>query len=112
MLRCYVFLKSRNLSLKIFGELDFTNANGEAVAYCLNGATASVERVVAGTCGSGQQLTARNVAVVSMDFIASGINPGDLYPPRITIRVGVASKEIGVNTSVVNLQTTVSARNL
>jgi four helix bundle protein len=95
------------------GELDFTNAKGEAVAYCLNSATASIERVVSNTCGSGQRLTSRTVAVRTLDFIASGIAPGDLYPPRITIRISLSSTgEAAVQNAVINLQTTVSARNL
>ena len=94
-------------------DLSFTNANGEAVTYCLNSATTAIERVVSGACGSGERLTSRNVAVRSLDFITSGITAGDLYPPRITIRIALSSTgEAGVQNSIVNLQTTVSARNL
>lgn len=95
------------------GELHFTNAAGETVAYCLDGATASIERVVNASCGAGQPLTSRGVEVRALTFIVSGINPGDLYPPRITVEMALSPKnEPGVQNSVINLQTTVSARNL
>ena len=85
-------------------ELSFTNAAGQPVAYRLRGAV--IERGVNGTFSA---LTSGNVSVSYLRFIVTGQAPGDGWPPRITILVGVSSNEAGAS-AVAHLQTSVSAR--
>jgi prepilin-type N-terminal cleavage/methylation domain-containing protein len=99
----YNFCTARNCLLS---ELNFRNARGDEVTYRLqNGA---IERQV--NAGAFQKITADNVEVKYLKFYLQGREAGDGEQPRITIVVGVSSKEPGVAGNVSNLQTTVSAR--
>ena len=93
------------------GTLTFVNARGESITYCLDSET--VKRSINSPCGSGgQKITADNVVVSYLAFSLIGNGPGDLYPPRVTVSVGIGPREAGVDTVIFNLQTTVSARKL
>lgn len=95
----------------------FVNAQGAAIEYRLNAASSSVERNVG--AGPFVPITASDVGVLSMNYIimcnsAVGCNPNaDGYSPRITIILRVTPTNItGFNVPVINLQTTISAREL
>ena len=88
-------------------ELSFRNAAGDVVTYRLNDALGAIER---GISGNFSPLTAENVSIRYLRFVLSGNDSHDGLSPRITISMGVSSKELGVAGSVVNIQTTVSAR--
>jgi hypothetical protein len=83
--------------------LSFTNMRMQLVTYSLSGG--AIFR-------NGAQLTAANVDVQYLNFYLSGTAPNDGYPPRITITLGVSSREAGVSANPVRIQTTVSARPL
>ena len=95
-------------------ELDFLNANGSPVIYCLNGTI--IERSVTANalCGdaSFQPITSSNILVQRLSFTFFGNLSNDLWPPRIVISIGVSSKEAQLAGDSINLQTTVSARQL
>ena len=86
-------------------ELSFHSAAGDMVRYRLTDGV--LER---GVNDVFEPLTASNVSVRHLVFSVSGNAPDDSFPPRITIAMGVSSKELGVAGTIVNLQTTVSAR--
>jgi type II secretory pathway pseudopilin PulG len=88
-------------------QLVFTNAYGQNVVYRLNnsGIEKSIDR------GSTfKKITADDVVVDYLKFILNGQTFGDGKQTRITILIGIKSKESSVSGSVVNLQTTVSPR--
>lgn len=90
----------------LLSELNFENARGENISYRLeNGA---IERQV--NAGVYQKITADNVDVKYLKFYLQGREVGDGEQPRITIALGVSSKEPGLSGNIANLQTTVSAR--
>ncbi len=88
--------------------LSFENASGAAVGYSLaNNALARSEN------GSpAQPITSDNVAVRYLIFTLFGNAEGSQWNPRITISIGVApnSADPALQSDVLNLQTTVSAR--
>jgi prepilin-type N-terminal cleavage/methylation domain-containing protein len=93
-------------SLGSCSSLQFRNAENETVTYRADGAGA-IER---GAGSQFQKITAQNVNVRYLNFIISGQNPGDGFPPKITILIGVSAKAAGVEANVINLQTTISSR--
>jgi prepilin-type N-terminal cleavage/methylation domain-containing protein len=88
-------------------ELSFRNAAGERITYRIQNDV--VERGVNNTFAA---LTASNVNIRNLVFDLSGQDSNDGFPPRVTISMGVSSKELGVAGTVVNMETTVSARAL
>ena len=74
--------------------LSFINAKGENVTYCLNGE--AIERVIAGSCGDGQRITADDVSVQYLTFIISGNQNNDVHPPLITILTGASPKDASI----------------
>ncbi len=86
-------------------ELSFRNAAGESITYRLG--NEAVERGVGNVFAP---LTASNVSIRYLNFVISGNQPNDGVPPRITVVLGVSSRELGVAGTVINMQTTVSAR--
>jgi prepilin-type N-terminal cleavage/methylation domain-containing protein len=92
--------------------LSFTNARGEAVTYAFqdNGTSGSIMRTVdnQGTL----QLTAENVNVRDLRFRLQFAQEDDGYPARVTVSLSISPIELGISTSVVRIQTTVSARSL
>jgi prepilin-type N-terminal cleavage/methylation domain-containing protein len=90
-------------------ELDFYNAGEEEVNYSLdNGA------LMRTSDGSSEAITGDNVDIKSLQFILQGQLEGDSWNPRITIVMQVApsSTDPTLQTDVLNLQTTVSAREI
>jgi type II secretory pathway pseudopilin PulG len=88
-------------------QLVFTNAYGQKVVYRLN--NSGIEKSIDGGT-SFKKITADDVVVDYLKFILSGQNFGDGKQTRITILLGIKSKESGVSGSVINLQTTISPR--
>lgn len=88
-------------------ELVFINAKGEKVSYRLSGEI--LEKIVD---GKPYRLTGENVSIKYLNFELFGNRPGDGWPPRITIALGVAGRGIYVSQNIVRLQTTVSAREI
>jgi hypothetical protein len=92
----------------IDSELSFKNVAGEKIIYRLDLVNSVVERSVGS--GAFAPLTASNVSIRYLAFTLSGNRNDDGRAPRITIVMGVSSKELGVAGTVVNVQTTVSGR--
>ncbi len=92
--------------------LDFYNANGENVDYRLSGG--QLARSATGISGAFSSLTGSNVRVAYLIFTIYGNTEGDHWPPRVTVSMGVApnSTDPAIANDVVNLQTTVSAREI
>ena len=91
--------------------LSFRNARGESVTYCLQDQSLFRGMGGGGCAGSGgSAITAANVAVTYLNFSVSGNENNDGYPPLVTVAIGVGAKTAGVSGSIVNLQTTVTAR--
>lgn len=88
-------------------KLYFTNAYGQNVVYRLN--NSGIEKSIDGGT-SFKKITADDVVVDYLKFILNGQTFGDGKQTRITILMGIKSKESSVSSSVVNLQTTVSPR--
>ena len=89
----------------------FVNGNGQVVSYC-RGAD-GLKRAVGVDCDtSGQKLTGDIVTVTYVKFVLAGNIVGDGLATRVTISIGIAPNYVGVNTADVNVQTTVSVRNL
>ena len=88
-------------------QLVFTNAYGQNVVYRLN--NSGIEKSIDGGT-SFKKITADDVVVDYLKFILNGQTFGDGKQTRITILIGIKSKESSVSGSVVNLQTTVSPR--
>jgi len=93
-------------------ELVFINANNELVDYRL-AADGAIEKGVTdpitGLTTFGK-ITGSNVNIRYLSFILSGNLSDGALPSRVTIAVGVSAKAAGVSANVINLQTTVSAR--
>jgi type II secretory pathway pseudopilin PulG len=88
-------------------QLVFTNTYGQNVVYRLN--NFGIEKSIdSGT--SFKKITADDVVVDYLKFILNGQTFGDGKQTRITILMGIKSKESSISSSVVNLQTTVSPR--
>lgn len=97
-----------NSTLACDNFIDFHNSETADVNYELtNGA---LERSENG--GALQPITAANVSVQYLTFRLFGSAEGDHWNPRITVSMGVApsSTDPAVSNTILNLQTTVSAR--
>lgn len=89
-------------------QLNFNNSRSENVTYRWNSADESLERSADGI--NFKRLTADNVKVKNAYFNVFSGSPPDPYPPRITIILQVGGLGELLSGSVINLQTTVSAR--
>ena len=92
--------------------LNFYNGVGSNVVYSLqNGALMKLDPSLG---ASAQPITGNNVVVKYLIFTLSGNTEGDNWTPRITISLGVApnSSDPGIANSVLDLQTTISARGI
>lgn len=87
----------------ICDELVFTNAAGADVAYLLEDGTLMRE-----SGGTSQPLTPSNAEIRHLTFL---LLEDALFPPRITVTMGVTADSPGVDQAVTNLQTSVSSRN-
>ena len=83
--------------------LRFTNSDAVNVSYSLS--DGGIERCEENDCSI---ITAPDVEVESLEFILQGENQGDGEPPRVTILITV----VGEKDIKVNMQTTISSRNL
>ncbi len=90
--------------------LDYYDAQGDHVNYSLQN-NALVESVNSSTPAS---LTGDSVKVTSLHFLIFGNMEGDSWAPRVTVTIGVvpSSTDPAVMGSVLNLETTVSARTI
>ena len=89
--------------------IQFFNANGQQVTYA-RGANGALTR----TTTSSEPLMGGNVSTTFLSFTIFGdVNGNDTthWPPRVTIDLGVAPSSTNLP-SVINLQTTVSARGI
>ena len=93
------------------GTLDFSNGLGQIVDYTQTGNNTIARRV---NGGAYADITSGDVAVKYLTFTLFGHLEGDSWNPRITISLGVAasSSDPVLANNVLNLQTTVSAREI
>ena len=93
--------------------IDYYNAQGAHVNYSLQGG-ALMKSDSSADDPSPQSITGGDVSVKSLRFVLFGNLEGDHWTPRITISIGVApsSTDDAVSSDVLNLQTTVSARQI
>jgi prepilin-type N-terminal cleavage/methylation domain-containing protein len=92
---------------------DYFTAQGEEVNYSLqNGALMESDSSV--STSTFVSITGNSVRVTKLHFIIFGNMEGDAWTPRVTIVIGVvpSSTDPAVNSDVLNLQTTVSARTI
>jgi prepilin-type N-terminal cleavage/methylation domain-containing protein len=97
--------------------IDFYDAQGYEVDYALapGGGVTSAGALERNQAGNGYEpITSDNVTLKYLTFTIFGTTEGDNWPPRITISMGVvaSSTDPAVANDVINLQTTVSARNI
>lgn len=92
--------------------LDFYDAGSNHIVYSLqNGALTESSTLM--TSGP-QSVTGNAVSVKYLQFQLYGQTEGDHWPPRVTISIGISpsSTDPAVSGDVLNLETTVSARNI
>lgn len=99
-----------NFSKVSESELQFVNADNSVVWYRLNNGV--VER---GTENvrlerTYKKITADTVKIANFNIALMGQNPGDGYPPRITISLAVTTTNPYLTGVLTYIQTTVSAR--
>lgn len=93
--------------------LGYYNGQGAHVNYSLqNGSLMKSDSSAANA--SAQSITGGDVSVKYLHFVLFGNLEGDHWTPRITISIGVApsSTDVGVSGNILNLETTVSARQI
>jgi len=88
--------------------LVFATAEGHNVEYSLNADSGILEKSVDN--GTPQDITGGNVKVRYLNFFISQ-NVSDNYP-RVTIAVGISPNEATLSGNVLNMETTVSARQI
>ncbi len=91
--------------------IDFYDAEGDHIDYFLqNGALIESSTLSV----TPQSVTGNAVSVKYLQFKLFGQTEGDQWPPRVTISIGIApsSTDPAVSNDVLNLQTTVSARDI
>ncbi|HEX4104217.1 MAG TPA: prepilin-type N-terminal cleavage/methylation domain-containing protein [Candidatus Paceibacterota bacterium] len=95
--------------------LDFYNAQLEEVNYSLAGGTGTLMRKASAEDGGvAEAITADDVDIKSLKFVLQGELEGDHWNPRITIimQVVASSTDPTLANDVLNLQTTVSSREI
>lgn len=94
------------------GKLAFFDASRNQVVYCLAGGAIRKSLGSAVCDETSDAITSNNVNIRSLAFEIFGNQANDGYPPRITIVLAVSpsSTDPALNSSVINLQTTVSSR--
>ncbi len=98
-----------NLPVWTCSALTYGNGTGQTISYALQNGV--VMRTVN---GDTQAITGDNVAVKYLTFTLFGNTEGDNWTPRITIGIGIApnSTDPALINNVLNLETTISARNI
>jgi type II secretory pathway pseudopilin PulG len=91
-------------------EFQFVNAHNQVVWYRLN--QGAIERGTEDVLlrRTYKKITADNVKVINFKTELFGNNPGDGYPPRITISLSVTGAGGYLESITTNIQTTISAR--
>lgn len=89
-----------------YANLVFTNAVNQRITYVVSGGI--VSRAVG--FAAPEPVTGANANIAYMNFRIIGNSPTDGYPPRITIFMGVGSREPSILPNIIRMQTTVSAR--
>jgi prepilin-type N-terminal cleavage/methylation domain-containing protein len=87
----------------------FTDAEGQSLVYKLQGG-ALMKSADGGSTYA--PLTATNIVIPYFNVLLFGNTPGDHWNPRLTIQIGVASKDAALAGQALHLQTTVSARGI
>ena len=87
--------------------LTFTNAEGKTITYALGDGDDVLKKTVD---GKTLAVTGDNVVVEYFKVYFRGNVVGDTWNPRVTISVGIHSKDASLRENVLNLQTTISAR--
>ncbi len=107
----YNFCITPNLCTRT-DQVIFKNARGEKVTYerTEDGAIERQAIPASGGAAPFERITSDNVKIAHLEFYVSGNIPGDGLQPRITIAIGVSSREQNLANNVINLQTTVSPR--
>jgi len=107
----YSFQMTSSLPCAANEEISFTNAKNQNITYCrqVNGRGIIIKRI---DVGDFRELTAENVDVKYLKFYPLGEALGDGSVARVTMTVGInpASAEVSVKDVQVNLQTTISSR--
>ena len=90
-------------------DLNFFNGESANVIYSLSGG-----ELVRTDNNGPEPITGANVVVKNLSFIIFGNQEGDHWNPRITILLGIApsSNDPAVANDVLNLETSVSSRNI
>lgn len=109
---CIAACAVQGLTWTCDGTLDFYNGYGQNVDYNLS--DNALQKSVNGLNGPFTSITANNVIVTYLNFTLFGQTEGDQWPPRVTISMGVApsSTDPAIAGNILNLQTTVSAREI
>lgn len=91
--------------------IDFFNADGQDVDYAMQ--NSALVRTVSGPNGY-IPITGSDVILKYLTFTIAGNTEGDHWPPRITISLGISpySNDPALANDIINLQTTVSAREM
>ncbi len=97
----------------VCSSLSFKTPSGRDIVYRLDNDSKTIQRACANcqeTTGF-EKITGDNVSIAYLLFRLQGNTPQDGIATRVTIAVGLSPKEVGIETNVVRVQTTVSARN-
>lgn len=105
---CSVHYDAQNNIVETCSAITFTDADGNNVEYSLD-TSSTLEKSVNGTA---QEVTGSNVKVQYFNSILFGNTPGDHWNPRITITLGIHPNDASLSGNVLNLETTVSARQI
>ncbi len=89
--------------------LAFTNANGQAIVYALQSGTLA-KSVDGGT--TFNPLTTSDVGLSYFETTIFGAVAGDHWPARVTLVLGITPTDPALKNNILNLQTTVSARQI
>lgn len=94
---------------EVCSALTFTDAETEEnIEYFVNASGIFVKSID----GAMQEITGSDVKIQYANFILFGNTPGDQWNPRITITVGIRPNDASLSGDVLNLETTVSARQI
>jgi prepilin-type N-terminal cleavage/methylation domain-containing protein len=105
---CIASIDAEGNSIETCPTLTFIDADGNNVEYALN-----VSGILEKSVGSStQEITGSNVKVQYLDFILFGNSPTDHWNPRITVTLGMQPNDISPSGNVLNLETTISARQI
>jgi type II secretory pathway pseudopilin PulG len=96
-------------SSTVCSALTFSDSEGNNIEYSLNGANGFLEKTVSSTA---EEITGADVKVQYLKFILFGNIPGDHWNPRVTATLGILPSEASLSGNLLNLETTVSARQI